>query len=91
MFLYNVIFHVEPEGGYSAIVPSLPGCVSYGKTLADARRMIEDAIGAYVASLKKHRDPVPSDNTSFVTTIQVAMRPSRLSRAYAAKTAVKAA
>lgn len=29
---YNVIFRSEPEGGYTVLVPSLPGCITYGKT-----------------------------------------------------------
>ena len=28
---YTVIFHPEPEGGFTAVVPSLQGCVTYGK------------------------------------------------------------
>ena len=28
---YNVIFKPEVEGGFTVIVPALPGCVSYGK------------------------------------------------------------
>lgn len=51
---YNLIFRPEPEGGFTVIVPSLPGCISYGKTLEDARKNAADAIGGYVASLRKH-------------------------------------
>ena len=51
---YNIIFTPEPEGGFTVVVPSLPGCVTYGKSLAEARKMAKDAIKAYVASLKKH-------------------------------------
>lgn len=53
---YNVIFKPEPEGGFTVIVPSLPGCVTYGKDLAEARTMVEDAIRTYIASLKKHNE-----------------------------------
>jgi len=91
MNLFNAIFRAEPEGGYTAIVPSLPGCVSYGKTLSEARRMIEEAIGAYIASLRKHQEPVPSDDLSFVTSIQIQTRKGSAARVYATKTAVKAA
>ncbi|MDP3917973.1 MAG: type II toxin-antitoxin system HicB family antitoxin [Candidatus Woesebacteria bacterium] len=53
---YNLIFKPEPEGGFTAIVPSLPGCVTYGKNLTEAKEMAMDAINAYLASLKKHEE-----------------------------------
>ena len=49
---YNVIFKPEVEGGFTVIVPALPGCVSYGKNLTQARTMARDAITAYLTSLK---------------------------------------
>ena len=49
---YNVIFHPEPEGGFTVIVPSLPGCISYGKDLTEAKKMAVDAIRGYIVSLK---------------------------------------
>ncbi len=75
-FKYNVIFNQEPEGGFTVIVPSLPGCVSYGRNLIEARKMAKDAISAYLVSLKKHREPIPSDNQVFFSFIEVAA-PSR--------------
>lgn len=69
--VYHVIFRDEPEGGFTAIVPSLPGCVTYGKTLEEARRMTQDAIQAYVASLKKHQEPIPTDEAVFTAEIHV--------------------
>jgi antitoxin HicB len=57
---YNVILRPEPEGGYTALVPALPGCVTYGRTVAEAKTMAEDAIGGYVESLKNRRDPLPA-------------------------------
>ncbi len=68
---YNVIFTPEPEGGYTAIVPSLPGCVSYGETLQQARKMIKDAIEGYIISLKKHKEPVSSDEESVTSFVDI--------------------
>ena len=36
---YNLIFKTEPEGGFTVSVPSLPGCVTYGKNLTEAKKM----------------------------------------------------
>lgn len=68
---YTVMYRAEPEGGFTVIVPSLPGCVSYGKTLDEAKVMITDAIVGYIASLKKHNEPVPSDSATFLSTVHI--------------------
>jgi predicted RNase H-like HicB family nuclease len=57
---FNVILRPEPEGGFTAIVPALPGCVTYGRTLSEAKSMAKDAIVAYIESLKKHNEPTPT-------------------------------
>lgn len=68
---FSTIFREEPEGGYTAMVPSLPGCISYGKTLEEAKVMIEDAIFGYIASLKKHKEPIPTENNVLVGVTEV--------------------
>ena len=30
---YRIFLRKEPEGGFTVTVPSLPGCVTYGKTM----------------------------------------------------------
>jgi len=57
---FNIVLRPEPEGGFTVIVPALPGCVTYGRTLAEAKKMARDAISGYVASLQKHHEPVPT-------------------------------
>lgn len=69
---FNIIFRPEPKGGFTVIVPALPGCVTYGKTLKEAKEMAMDAVSGYLHSLKKHGDPVPSsDEESFVSSIRI--------------------
>lgn len=68
---FNVIYSPEPEGGFTAVVPSLPGCVTYGSDLLEAKKMVLDAIEGYLASLKKHDDPIPSDEVSFISSISI--------------------
>ncbi|MBI4128270.1 MAG: type II toxin-antitoxin system HicB family antitoxin [Parcubacteria group bacterium] len=67
---YNIVFRPEPEGGYTVIVPSLSGCVTYGKTLKEAKRMAVDAIHAYLSSLKKHKEPIPNDAETLLASIE---------------------
>lgn len=44
---------------YVAECPALPGCISQGKTRAQARKNITEAIEGYLTSLKKHGEPIP--------------------------------
>lgn len=72
---YNIIYRPEPEGGYTVIVPALPGCITYGKDIEEAQRMAKEAIECYIGSLKKHREPVPaSDTASFFGSIELPIR-----------------
>ena len=67
----NVVLRPEPEDGFTASVRALPGCVTYGRTLAQARRMAEDAISGYVESLRKHGEAVPTDDETLVTSLDL--------------------
>ncbi len=40
----------DVRGGYKAVCPSLPGCISRGKTRQEARDKIDDAIRGYIAA-----------------------------------------
>jgi len=68
---FNVVLRPEPEGGFTAMVPALPGCVTYGRTLREAKEMAKDAISGYIASLRKHREPIPADNETLVTSLDL--------------------
>ena len=74
-FRYSVIFRPEPEGGFTVIVPSLPGCVTYGRNLKEAKKMAIDAIKGYIVSLKKHKEAVPSDEENFFTSVEIKKTP----------------
>ena len=68
---YNIILKPESEGGFTVVVPALPGCVTFGKDLKEARRMAKDAISGYLASLRKHGESIPSDNENFMASIDL--------------------
>jgi len=58
---YTVLFEPAEEGGYVVTCPALPGLVTEGDTLEEARRMVKDAIRAYLESLRKDGLPIPPD------------------------------
>ncbi len=52
----RILIDQDEDGVFVAECPSLPGCVSLGKEAVDN---IQDAIRGYLASLKKHNEPIP--------------------------------
>ncbi|GBE26755.1 hypothetical protein BMS3Bbin03_00674 [bacterium BMS3Bbin03] len=46
----KIKIYLEPsdEGGYTAIVPALPGCISEGETKEEAIKNIREAIDLYL-------------------------------------------
>ena len=56
---YRAIIEQDEDGQYTVQCPALPGCISEGRTRAEALANIKDAIGGYLASLKKHDEPIP--------------------------------
>lgn len=54
VFQYEVVF--DPNGaGYTVTVPKLPGLVTEGDNLKEAREMAKDAIRCYLESLLKEK------------------------------------
>lgn len=45
---FHAMFLEERDGGYSVIVPTLPGCVSQGDTFEEAAANIQEAIELYL-------------------------------------------
>ena len=59
-FTYTVVFEPDDEaGGYTVTCPALPGLVTEGDTLEQAREMAADAIRCYLESLRKDGLPLP--------------------------------
>jgi len=56
---YRVIIEQDEDGMFIVECPGLPGCISRGKTRSEALENIKDAIAGYLASLRKHDEPIP--------------------------------
>ena len=57
-YQYTAVFEPAPEGGYVVTVPALPGLVTEGDTMEQAREMAKDAIRGYIESLVKHGEDI---------------------------------
>ena len=71
MISYRILLRKEPEGGYTVTVPSLPGCVTYGKSIEESIEMAKEAIELYLESLKSHHEEIPNDEGTLEYTLTV--------------------
>ena len=73
---YDVVFEEQKVGGYSVTVPALPGCISEGDTFKEAKANISEAITAYLESMIKHGEEIPSGNTNILVEQIKVQRPT---------------
>jgi antitoxin HicB len=59
---YKIFLTKEPEGAYTATVPALPGCITYGENIDHAISMAKEAIELYIENLKEKGEPIPDDS-----------------------------
>ncbi|MFQ5433072.1 MAG: type II toxin-antitoxin system HicB family antitoxin [Nitrospinota bacterium] len=57
----QVIIYEGEDGYWVAECPSLPGCVSQGKTESEATENIKEAIFTYIEALKEDSLPIPEE------------------------------
>lgn len=69
--LYRIVLRKEPEGGYTVLVPALPGCITYGEDVDDAISMAEEAIELYVEELRSRNEEIPDDNNTLEYSIHL--------------------
>ncbi|MHC1726084.1 MAG: type II toxin-antitoxin system HicB family antitoxin [Syntrophobacteraceae bacterium] len=55
----RVVLEPSDEGGYTAIVPGLPGCISEGETKEEALANIKEAIELYLEPVEDDLHAIP--------------------------------
>jgi len=55
----RVVLEPSEEGGYTAVVPALPGCLSEGDGREEALRNIEEAIRLYLEPVEDDLEATP--------------------------------
>ena len=48
---FTLVFESDPQGGYTVTVPALPGCITYGSTMQEAKKMAREAIELYLEDM----------------------------------------
>ena len=64
----HVVIVEQGENGFGAYVPDIPGCVDVGETKDEALRLIQQAIGLHLESLRDEglTPPEPSSSSEYV-------------------------
>ena len=64
-YSFTVIYTLVKDGGYQVSAPMLPGLISYGRTIEEAKTMARDAILCHIEGLKKEHKSIPTENSFF--------------------------
>lgn len=72
-YTFTMLFEPAEEGGYVVTCPALPGLVTEGDTMEEARSMAEDALRLYLETLIEDGLPIPSDKVPIAQPIEIAV------------------
>ena len=72
-YTFTMLFEPAEEGGYVVTCPALPGLVTEGDTMEEARQMAEDALRGYLESLRKDGLSIPPDKAPITEPIEIAL------------------
>ena len=65
-YIFRAELIEEEDGRWSAGVPLLPGCATWGYTKDEALRNLRDAVEVYVRDMQRTGEKVPRDSTTEV-------------------------
>ena len=69
---YKIMLRKEEDGTYTVIIPSLPGCLTFGRTVEEALAMAKEAIEGSIACMIARGEDVPVESDdSMICTVAV--------------------
>ena len=68
---YKIQIRPETDGTYTVIVPSLPGCLTFGDSIEEALEMAKEAIEVYIESLDSRGKEIPIEEDRIEATVTV--------------------
>ncbi|OGG59192.1 antitoxin HicB [Candidatus Kaiserbacteria bacterium RIFCSPHIGHO2_01_FULL_56_24] len=71
---FQLVFEPDLEGGYTVTVPALPGCITYGAEMEEARKMAREAIELYLEDLAASNEKIPQTDTTLFGAVEVAVK-----------------
>jgi antitoxin HicB len=63
----------KEASGYQVTVPLLPGLITYGRTLSEAREMARDAILCHLEGLKRDGERIPDEKSTIQEKLRIAL------------------
>lgn len=60
---YIALIHKEPDSAYGVSFPDLPGCISAGDTLDEARANAAEALAFHLEGMTEDGDAIPEPST----------------------------
>src|SRR5271157_3287964 len=60
---YIALIHKDPGSDFGVSFPDLPGCVTAGVDLDDARRMAEGALALHLEGMEDDGEPIPEPSS----------------------------
>ncbi|HEX6729293.1 MAG TPA: type II toxin-antitoxin system HicB family antitoxin [Pyrinomonadaceae bacterium] len=68
---YTVLITPDVTGGYVVTCPALPGLVTQGETLEEARTNAVESIDLYLEVLREDGEPIPADVTPIIEPLKI--------------------
>ena len=56
---YFAVFEPAQEGGYNVSFPDFPGCVTFGETFEDAKKMASEVLSLWLEELASAKQEIP--------------------------------
>lgn len=60
-YVFSIELVEEDDGRWSAGVPALPGCATWGHTREEVLHNLRDAVEAYLRDMQKAGEEIPQD------------------------------
>lgn len=61
---YSGLLHKNPESDYGVSFPDLPGCISAGRTVEEAREMASEALALHLEALEVYGEEIPKPSSA---------------------------
>jgi len=71
MLTHKILLTKETDGAYTANVPALPGCITYGENIEHAIEMAKEAIELYIETLQAKGEFIPDDSQTLEYSINI--------------------
>lgn len=71
VFQYTAVFEADKKGGYTASIPSLPGCISEGDDFESAVKNIQEAASLYLEVMRERKYDLIEEKGVIIAPVRV--------------------